>query len=391
MNNIIDNATESVNKNKELQQFIKTHISLIILCILLILLTIGIVSVWSISSPLSELKHTNIGRKYFGLVGISVFLVAIPSYYLIRFKKISEGTLISLYILGFLFLLSPLVLGHKINGARRWINVFFIQLQPSEFAKPILIYIFAIYFNELKDVINKYILFFNVKMKAHMGITIIWSALVFFYCLAILSGKALTSTLQVALLAYLMLCVSNVEKKYKTAILGLSSLLLIPAAFLVKYRLERITQFQSGGSQQTLEGLTAIKTGFLFGRGFGSGFQKYFYLSEAHTDYIFSAIAEELGLILSLIVLSLFIVLVALIFYAAINAMDSTEKYVIFGVGFVLTNQIIAHIGINLGLLPSTGITLPFISYGGSALMSNLICMSLLFKALDNMEWKVIK
>lgn len=381
----------NINKNLVLQQFIKKHISLIILCILIILLTIGIVSVWSISAPLSEFRRSNIGFKYLVLVGISIVL-AVLVYFFVTFKQISENTLLFLYLVGFIFLLSPLVLGHSINGARRWITLGFIQIQPSEFAKPILIYIFSVYFNELKDVINREIIFLNNKIKAHAGITIVWSILVIFYCLAVFAGKALTSTLQIALLSYLMLCVSNVENKYKKNITFLG-FISIPLLLIFKgaYRIERLTQFQGGGSQQTLEGITAIKTGFLFGRGFGSGFQKYFYLSEAHTDYIFSAIAEELGLILSLFILCLFIALVSLIFYAGINAKNSIEKYVIFGVGFVLTNQVVAHVGINLGILPSTGITLPFISYGGSALMSNLICMGLLFKALDNMEWKVIK
>ena len=368
-----NNSLDIFNINL-IERNIRKNLQTILIVILLFLLVIGVLSVGSISKPIAEYSNNKLFNTYLISMIIAI-IVSLFTYFVVRFD-LNETTLFIIYILGFIFLISPLIFGVKINGARRWIRIFGISVQPSELIKPIIIYICSIFFANKKRYEEK-----------SFETVLIWAIGVGLYSSAVFAGKALSSTLQIAVLSFLIFCVSKIEHKYKMYIMSMGIFAFLFLIFNKSYSFGRIKQLLSGGSTQTLEGINAIKSGSILGRGFGLGIQKYFYLSEAHTDYMFASIAEEMGLIFILVLLMVFFVLIFLIFYVGLNIKNSVEKYLILGVGFVLTNQIVGHIGINLNILPSTGITLPFISYGGSALMSNLICVALLFKALKSIEW----
>lgn len=368
-----NNSLDIFNINA-IEKNIRKNLKKILIVILLFLLVTGVLSVGSISKPIAEYSNNKLFNTYLISMIIAI-IVALFTYFAVRFD-VDEKTLFIIYFFGLIFLVSPLIFGVRINGARRWIRIAGISVQPSEIIKPVLIYILAIFFS-------------NKKRYGENSVKTFWTWIIALgtYAIIVLLGKALSSTLQITVLAFLMFCVSKIEYKYKIYIM-LMGIFASPIPIIAKsYRAGRIKQLLSGGSTQTLAGINAIKSGSIFGRGFGLGIQKYFYLSEAHTDYMFASISEEMGLIFILVLLTAFFVLISLIFYVGLNIKNSVEKYVILGVGFVLTNQIVGHIGINLNILPSTGITLPFISYGGSALMSNLICVALLFKALKSIEW----
>ena len=153
--------------------------------------------------------------------------------------------------------------------------------------------------------------------------------------------------------------------------------------FMKDYSTNRLNNFLSGSSVQVNASILAIKSGGIFGRGIGNGLQKYFYLPEAHNDYVFASICEEGGLIFAALIIIIFVVLIFNMLVIAFKMKESFNKYLIYGVIFSILNQAILNIGINLNCLPSTGITLPFISYGGSSYVSNMICMGLLFSAIN--------
>lgn len=170
-------------------------------------------------------------------------------------------------------------------------------------------------------------------------------------------------------------------------ILVLISLTLL--AVLSPYRLQRVTAFLNpwhnafGSGYQLTQSLIAFGRGGLFGVGLGNSIQKLFYLPEAHTDFLFAVLAEELGLIGELLVLTLFIILIVRIFVIGRCAEINNQlfsAYVAYGFALWLCLQTLINIGVNIGVLPTKGLTLPFISYGGSSMLINCLVVGILLR-----------
>lgn len=347
----------------------------ILICLFLLTL-IGLIFVGSLSQPDAEYNSGNKLKYFYAYIAYIVIGVGMGSatYHLNflaeknKFKRIIISGIFGVIIAG----LSVWVLtsGVSVNGATRWIRIAGFTIQPSELMKPLVIYIFATIFSEKKEETN---------------LLMIWLVITLFVVGIVVIQKSKTSAIQLALISYLMLCICSKVKEIKKFIFGAVGLFggIIGIMIIKDYSTNRLNNFLNGSSVQVNAAILAIKSGGIFGRGIGNGLQKYFYLPEAHNDYVFASICEEGGLIFAALIIIIFVVLIFNMLVIAFKMKESFNKYLIYGVIFSILNQAILNIGINLNCLPSTGITLPFISYGGSSYVSNMICMGLLFSAIN--------
>lgn len=361
----------------------------ILICLFLLTL-IGLIFVGSLSQPDAEYNSGNKLKYFYAYIAYIVIGVGMGSITYVfnfiveiavknKFKRIIISGLFGVIIT----VLSVLVLckGVSVNGATRWIRIGSFTIQPSELIKPLVIYIFATLFSETKLLIGWGIITFKEETKLLIG----WCVITFLVVLSVVLQKSKTSAIQLALISYLMLCICSKVKEIKKFGFGVVGLVfgIIGIMIMKDYSTNRVNNFLNGSSVQVNAAILAIKSGGIFGRGIGNGLQKYFYLPEAHNDYVFASICEEGGLIFAALIIIIFVILIFNMLVIAFKMKESFNKYLIYGVIFSILNQAILNIGINLNCLPSTGITLPFISYGGSSYVSNMICMGLLFSAIN--------
>lgn len=355
----------------------KIFVKKILILTVIILMIIGIVAINSTYLPLSIKNGSS--RNIFIYKWIAYILLGIISaliiYIFLKLNDIKKNIWIYIIIsFSSFFLLLPRIVSRPIKGAYRWINIGPISIQPSELIKPLFI------------IVLSYFMYCYIKEEKKLMFHFFFTTLLFSLC--IILEKSNTSAIQYILIAYLMFLVSSVSKKVKFLLSGILTLFGLFGILLLylsqNYAWQRIYDFFKEPPTQVKAAIFSIKLGGLKGRGIGEGLQKYFYLSEAHTDYIFSSIAEETGFLGAVFVIILFCFLIFIMFYIVFNLKDDFNKYIALGVAFNITNQFLLHIAINLSLLPSTGITLPFISYGGSSLVSNMMCIALLVYVINN-------
>lgn len=277
--------------------------------------------------------------------------------------------LLLLSTVGLIFVLVPGI-GKSVNGSSRWIGFGPFNLQVSEFSKWFLVLFVADYIVRRKSEIRSNVIAF-VKPMIVVGVTV----------LLLLAQPDFGASAVVLCTALMMLFVAGSSLK---PFLALLACLVVSAGLLVffqEYRWERIIaytdpwaqQFNSG--YQLTQSLIAFGQGGFTGRGLGESVQKLFYLPEAHTDFVFAVLAEELGVMMCLLVVMVYAVLVAGVFYVAKRALDRSElfeAYSVFGIGLLVAIQAILNMGVNTGLLPTKGLTLPLMSYGGSSILVTL-------------------
>ena len=271
------------------------------------------------------------------------------------------------YLLSLLLLILVLVAGEQIGGARRWFRIFGIQFQPSELAKFAVICVLA------KKTVD-----YGSRMERfswgllRMGL---YLAPVF---LLILAEKHLSAIVILGLVSFAMLYVGGTKPRYLLTILALGVVLVLVYISLMGYAGDRITAWRhpeqdaNDKGYQVLQSQYAIGSGGLFGPGYGRGRQKYLYLPEEHNDYIFAIVCEELGFVGAGGIILLFILLILRGYWIAMHA--ATPFSTMLGVGLMtlMAVQTFLNLGVVSNLLPSTGVSLPFFSYGGTALMMQL-------------------
>ena len=277
-------------------------------------------------------------------------------------------------IIGAILLLLPQapVIGKNINGNRSWIGFGGFTIQPSEIAKLLLILWCAMILRRLAER--------DERPRTLEVLQTVASAPLIFLAL-IMFGKDLGTAMIVMGIVFVMLFVSGLEPValLSTAFLGLIG----GVGFVVTSpnRLERFSAFLHPFSPnvyklsgwQTAHSIMGLASGGFFGVGLGASRQKWANLSEANTDFIFSVIGEELGLLGTLIVLGLYAALIYGIFRTALHTRDLLNKYACAGIGAWLMLQVIVNVGSDIGVLPVVGVSLPFISYGGSSLLADFI------------------
>lgn len=342
----------------------------------LILGTVSILSVFGVVMVLSasSVRAMNESGNSFAIairqvvyLGISIFL----AWLAMNLKErlwVPQARLA--LIASIFFLLLPQVpgIGRSVGGNTNWIGFGGFSLQPSEFAKFAMILWCALMMRNLQESVNP-------LPKLLPGMAIVMAL--------ILVGKDLGTALVVGGIFLSVLFVAGISIK---RILLLSAVMIIGAIILIASNQTRLNRFaafsnpfseenyKSAGWQQA-HSIMGLASGGAFGTGLGSGKQKWGSLPEAHTDFIFSVIGEELGLLGTLAVLSLYALLILAIFRVAIRANKPFDKYVLVGIGSWIAIQVVMNIGSVISLMPVVGVTLPLISYGGSSLISTFLAI----------------
>lgn len=325
----------------------------------LLLICIGILVIYSSSKELA------IQQLVFTVVGLLIFFLISQ----IELKSI-KGIIFPLYLIINLLLLLVLFLGIETRGSVRWIPLGIFNIQPSEFAKPILILVLAQFWSK------------RIPTGINILKSLLWSLPLIFL---IFKQPDLGSSLTILAIWIGMLITARVSFK-KILILGLIILMIGPISwlFLHDYQRQRITSFLSpesdplGRGYNLIQSTIAVGSGEMFGRGLGRGTQSRLqFLPEFRTDFIFASIAEEMGFLGTLIILSLYLYLSICCIKIASRTDDSFNFLIVCGCLVMLLFQFFVNTGMNVGLLPITGITLPLISYGGSSLIATLFSLGM--------------
>lgn len=289
----------------------------------------------------------------------------------------------------FLLLIAVLIpgIGQSVNGSRRWINLGFMSLQVSEGVKLGMIIFLARELTLIKNI--------KINEVQNLGKTII---LLLLASILLLIEPDFGATCVLCASALGMLFISGVRLRW--FILMITFMIAAMSALVIfsPYRFARLTGFldpwahkYTAGYQLT-QSLIAFGRGGIFGVGLGNSIQKLFYLPEAHTDFVLAIAAEELGLIGILVILSLYAILIFRGLKISNRNLTNNYKfhgYLAYGLTFWLALQMLINVGVNIGLLPTKGLTLPFISYGGSSMLLNAIAVAILIRI--DFEYKIYR
>lgn len=345
-----------------------------------ILFSLGLLMIYSSSNVTAIMNDASPGRYFqkelvfliFGLLACSIFIFFnTKSYY----KLFSLGLVIIGVSMFLLFLY-----GKAVNGATNWIGYKGLGIQPSEFAKIFIIPYFAFYYEKYKKDYTDYkkMLFPVLVGLTFMGFMVMQNDY----------GTALIFSLLVAFLFYL----SPVDLKIKKniTIVGLVAILVFVTAvftigdkFIDADKLARFDYFNPCDKylttgNQLCNGYIAMNSGGLIGKGLGDSTQKYLYLPEGHTDFIFAIFVEELGFLGALVLFVLYGFLIFKIYKCGRKAVKDSHKMICYGVAAYIFIHIITNLGGVLGLIPLTGVPLIFLSYGGSICWSTLLALCLI-------------
>lgn len=353
----------------------RAHYDYWLLCVVVILVAFGVVMVYSASAVLAAERY---GDAYFFLkkqlvfvaIGCGVAMIAARVPYAMWRRAVyplmglSLGLALLAYVPG---------LRSVASGAARWVRIGPFTFQPSELVKIALV-VFLAYSLEKKGARMR---LFSVGVLPHLVVGGLMMAVV-------MGQRDFGSTFIMGSVLLFLLFAARVRLTYLVA-LGLAALPLIYFAVArVAYRRARILAFldpwsdRYGSGFQIIQSLISFYHGGVWGRGLGEGQQKLFYLPEAHTDFIAAVLAEELGLVGLAILTTLFIVLTVRGLRTAWRAPDGFGRYLALGITALIAWQTIANLSVVMGLLPTKGMVLPFISYGGSALLATLFGMGIL-------------
>jgi len=278
-----------------------------------------------------------------------------------------------IFILSLVLLIVVLLMGQISHGSRRWIGLGMIGFQPSEIMKLSIVMYLA---RSLTNCGNR-IQDFRRGLFPQL-------AVVGLVCILILAQPDLGTAVAIAGTIYFLLMVSGARFSHLAMLALLGVGLVALAIYFEPYRMERFVAFMnpwespSDSGWQTIQSLLALGSGGFFGMGLGRSRQKLFYLPERHTDFIYAILGEELGFIGAIIVLLLFFVFIWRGFRVAVSIKDNYGSLLAAGITLMVTLQAVINIGVVTGSLPVTGITLPFISYGGSSLLLSLIGVGML-------------
>lgn len=345
-----------------------------------ILLSIGLIMVASASMSVADALF---GSPFYFLVrhlvyiflGIAVglFAMRVPIATWQRFSGV-------LLLTGFILLVLVLIpgIGRRINGSMRWIGVGPLTLQPSEFAKfAVIIYMSAYLLRRQEEVRSSWLGF--IKPMAVVGVAVL---------LFLLEPDFGASMVTVSAVLGMLFLVGTPLLQFAVLI---STVVVMGSLAVIfePYRMKRMLAFtdpwadQFNSGYQLTQSLIAFGRGEWFGVGLGKSVQKLFYLPEAHTDFVFAVYAEEFGLVGVLFMIGLFWLLVR----SAVRIGQQAElrsqiypAYLAYGIAFLIAMQALVNIGVNMGLFPTKGLTLPLVSYGGSSLLIVLLMLGVLLR-----------
>lgn len=352
-------------------------IAVIIISLLGIIMIYSASNVWSIYKFNDAFKYARMQLIFF-LVGL--FLIYVLSKIDYNFYKKNANKILFICLILLVLVLIPGI-GKVRNGSRSWFGIGPLGLQPSEFAKIGLIIFVSKYLSNNDNLIK------DIKK----GIFPILEIIFLFFGLIMLEpdfGQGMV--IVVSLIAIIFISGTKLSFFAKCGLLGLIG--IIGLIIIAPYRMMRIISFINpwsdplGSGFQIIQSLYAIGPGGLLGLGFGNSIQKHFYLPEPQTDFIFAIISEEFGFLGVLIVTSLFIFIFYKIIKISLKQQDLFAKYLTFGLGFQIIFQAGLNLAVVVGLIPVTGVTLPFLSYGGSSLLISMISIGIILNVSKNIN-----
>jgi len=346
--------------------------------IVLALLILGLVMVLSSSVAVSEARfghawhytQRQLIALFLGLgLGIIAFLIPSESWLRHRGKWL---------VLGLVLLVLVLLIGREIGGAKRWLPLIVMNFQPAEWMKIAAILFLAGYLQRHQDAMKQ-------DIGAVIRLFLPFSLMAF---LLLLQPDYGTTVLIAGVLVGMLFIAGAPLRYFAITILPIVSLLVI---LLINspYRMARVMNFMDpwqdpyGVGYQLSQALMAIGSGGIFGSGLGSSVQKLFYLPDAHTDFMFAVFAEETGWVGVVLLLSLYALLLLRLFSIAKAAWVQDAPFkslMVYGIAIMFAGQILINLGVNLGVFPTKGLTLPFVSYGGSSLMMSLLAIGLVLR-----------
>ena len=348
-------------------------VDFMLLVIIVILLLFGLIMLFSASSPRALDSDAGIysiiaKQSAISVLGcIGMFITANFNYH--RYKKLSRllmaGTLVIMYIVP--------IIGFASHGATRQISIGSISFQPSEIAKFILAIYFAAQFSNKKTG--------DLRNPKNVGKAMIVLAL---YVGACVFQRHMSAAVVLAGITIMIMIVAGLPMIYMYIVGGASVVLFSIIALSASYRLDRIRAlidpfaYSRGIGWQIIQSLYAVGSGGLFGLGLGQSRQKYHYLPEAHNDYIFAVVCEELGFLGAITVILLFVIFVWRGMSIALKARDKFGCILAFGITAIIGVQMLINIGVVLSVLPSTGMQLPFFSSGGTSMIVMLTGVGIL-------------
>lgn len=368
----------SAKKKRKTQSFYDYEllIAIIFLCVF------GLVMIYSASSYKAQLTSGTsfyfVKRQGIFEAGSFLAMIAISRIDYHRFAKWAWPGYILSYILMFLMILTPL--GVSVNGKKRWLRLGPIQFQPAEFIKIALIILVAVTIARLGTAINEW-----ARCRVLIALCLPPALMI--------TASNLSSGIIICGIVFVMLFVAMKHRAWFFGIIGglggmllvapYLSGLLIKLHILKEYQMGRINvwrdpaKFSQSGGYQVMQGLYAIGSGGIFGKGLGQSLQKLGFVPEAQNDMIFSIICEELGLFGAVCLILMFMFMIYRLVVIAGNAPDLLGSMLVVGIMAHISIQVILNIAVVTNVIPNTGVTLPFISYGGTAVALLLMEMGI--------------
>ena len=342
-------------------------ISVIILSLFGLLMVYSSSNIWAeykFSDPLKYVKNQGL----FLILGIVIMYIISKINYQKYYKYANK-----IFLICFILIILVLFIGTERNGSKSWFGIGSFGIQPSEFMKLAMIIFTSKYlYNNKKDI-------GNIKK----GVIPILCLTLIVFLLIMLQPDFGTGVILVMGVVGLLF-VGGVDLKFFFKITVLAIIGIIGLIIAAPYRLKRILSYLNpwsdplGSGFQIIQSLYAIGPGGLFGYGLGGSRQKHFYLPEPQTDFIFSIISEEFGFMGVIIVSSLFVFIIYQSIKIALKCENLFGKYLAFGIIFMLAFQALLNLCVVIGLIPVTGVTLPFLSYGGSSLLITLASIGII-------------
>ena len=353
---------------------VRTRPDTVFLVLTVILVLIGTIMSFSASTAYAEKLSGNsfsFLTEHLRHLLIASVVAALATF--IVTPQLARLAAVGVYALSIVLLVAVLVVGITGGGARRWINLGFFTFQPSELAKTGIIMLLALYMTKHEDAVMSR--GFNRRSIVHGFL--VPAAIIGLVCVLVGLEKHFSGIIIIGCIGVAMMFISGTNFLYFVSCIPVAGLL----GFLIMktgYASARVNSWLNRGADalgsdwQTTQGLYAIGTGGLFGLGLGNSRLKYGYVSQPQNDFVFTVVCEELGFFGAMAILILFLALVWRGFILAAHAADKFCSLVIFGLSFKLAVHVLLNIGVVTGVLPNTGVALPFFSSGGSATLIQL-------------------
>jgi cell division protein FtsW len=374
------------------------NVDLALLCVILALVSIGLVMVYSASIAFDRTWRASHYDGPFHFVmrqGVCAFAgfgamwlaAQVPMRLLFRFAP-----LLAAGALGLCVLVTFTSAGMVVNGSKRWLGLYKFAVQPTELLKLMAILFTARFIHKNAAWLSKGESFKQSLLRAHLPLFACFMLLAF----VLIRQPDYGSTVVILTVCLTMLFLANWDYRLVLTFVILAALLLAFAILNVKYLKGRFDGYidpfanEAGSGYQLAHSLYALGRGGIFGVGLGASIEKILYLPEAHTDFIFAVIGEEFGFLGTALMISLFAWVVWRAFAIGQRATMQGQAYLALvaqGIGMWLALQVIINMGVNIGMLPTKGLTLPLISYGGTSLIVSLLTLGVLLRIDRELRW----